>query len=135
MSYDGSGLIKVRTFTADGALPVEGTLVKINGTDEYNQDVKYSLITDANGITESISLPAPLKQYSMSPGAPESPYAVYNAELIKDGYYPKRIDNIPVFSGTTAFLPIEMVPLSYAEGGSIIPNYYLNSVIHENENL
>jgi hypothetical protein len=135
MNYTGSGQIRVRTYTAGGALPVEGTVVKIYGTDDYNKDVKYSLITDSNGITDRIALPAPMKDYSMHPGAKESPYAVYNAELIKDGYYPKRIDNIPVFSGTNALLPIEMIPLAYDEGGTVIPNGTLDSIIYENENL
>ena len=135
MSYEGSGQIRIRTYTAAGALPVEGTLIKIYGTDDYNKDVKYSLLTDSNGITEKISLPTPLKQYSMAPDSQESPYSVYNVELAKDGYYPKRIDNIPIFSDTNALLPIEMIPLSYAENGDIIPNYNLNSTIYENENL
>ena len=135
MNYAGSGQIRVRTYTAAGALPVEGTVVRIYGTDDYNKDVKYSLITDANGITERITLPAPIKEYSMRPGSAESPYAVYNAELVKDGYYPKRIDNIPVFSGTNALLPIEMIPLSYSENGAVVPNNTLNSIIYENENL
>ena len=135
MNYEGSGQIRIRTYTAAGALPVEGTLIKIYGTDDYNKDVKYSLLTDSNGITEKISLPTPLKQYSMAPGSQESPYSVYNVELAKDGYYPKRIDNIPIFSDTNALLPIEMIPLSYAENGDIIPNDNLNSTIYENENL
>lgn len=135
MSYKGSGQIRIRTYTAAGALPVEGTLIKIYGTDDYNKDVKYSLLTDSNGITEKISLPTPLKQYSMAPDSQESPYSVYNVELAKDGYYPKRIDNIPIFSDTNALLPIEMIPLSYAENGDIIPNDNLNSTIYENENL
>lgn len=135
MIYQDFGNIKVRTSTASGALPVEGALIKIYGTDEYNKDVMYSVLTDSNGITREISLPAPSKSYSTSPGAQEAPYAVYNVELVKDGYYPKRIDNVPIFSGTTAVLPIEMIPLTYANDGSVIPQYNLNSTIYENENL
>lgn len=135
MKYDGNGNIRIKTYVADGALPVSDTLVKIYGTDDYNKDVKFSLITDSNGITEEISLPAPNKSYSTSPGATESPYAVYNVELAKDGYYPKRIDNVPIFSDTTALLPIEMIPLSYNAEGAVIPNKNLNSTIYENDKL
>ena len=135
MRYDGSGNIRIKTYMADEALPVSGTLVKIYGTDDYNQDIKYSLITDSNGITEEISLPAPNKSYSTSPGAKECPYAVYNVELVKDGFYPKKIDNVPIFSDTTALLPIEMIPLSYSADGTIIPNLNLNSTIYENDKL
>ena len=135
MKYDGNGSIRIKTYTATEALPVSGTLVKIYGTDDYNKDIKYSLITDSNGITEKISLPTPNKSYSTSPGAKESPYAVYNVELVKDGFYPKRIDNVPIFSDTTALLPIEMIPLSYDEEGTVIPNNNLNSTIYENDKL
>ena len=135
MNYDGNGKIRIKTYTADEALPVSDTLIKIYGTDDYNKDIKYSLITDSNGITEEISLPAPAKSYSTSPGAKEAPYAVYNVELAKDGYYPKRIDNVPIFSDTTALLPIEMIPFSYDKEGLVIPNKNLNSIIYENDKL
>ena len=135
MNYDGNGKIHIKTYTADEALPVSDTLIKIYGTDDYNKDIKYSLITDSNGITEEISLPAPAKNYSTSPGAKEAPYAVYNVELAKDGYYPKRIDNVPIFSDTTALLPIEMIPFSYDKEGLVIPNKNLNSIIYENDKL
>ena len=135
MNYDGNGNIRIKTYMANEALPVNGVLIKIYGTDDYNQDIKYSLITDSNGITEEISLPAPNKSYSTSPGAKECPYAVYNIELAKDGFYPKRIDNVPIFSDTTALLPIEMIPLSYDSKGAVIPNNNLNSTIYENDKL
>ena len=135
MNYEGFGKVRIRTYTASGALPVEGTIVKIYGTDDYNRDIKYSLITDTDGITEEISLPAPAKFYSTAPGAQEAPYSVYNIELFKDGYYPKRIDNVPVFSDVTAVLPIEMIPFSYGSNGKVLPKNNLNSVIYENDNL
>ena len=93
-------------------------------------------ITAEDTLGAGWKLPAPtLKSFSTSPGAKENPYAVYNVELAKDGYYPKRIDNVPVFSDVKAFLPIEMIPLSYNKNGDIIPYKNLNSVIYENENL
>lgn len=135
MNYDDFGTLRVRTYTAAGALPIEGALVKIYGSDEYNRDTIYSLITDEDGVTKEISLPAPRKMYSTSPGATEAPYSVYNAEISKYGFYPKRIDNIPIFNGISAVLPIEMIPLSYENDGSISEQNNLNSTIYENENL
>ena len=135
MNYDDFGTLRVRTYTAAGALPLEGALVKIYGSDEYNRDTIYSLITDEDGVTKEISLPAPRTMYSTSPGATEAPYSVYNAEISKYGFYPKRIDNIPIFNGISAVLPIEMIPLSYENDGSISEQNNLNSTIYENENL
>ena len=135
MNYRDTGYMRVRTYAASGAIPIEGALIKIYGTDDYNKDIKYSLITDSDGITEQIALPAPSKFYSTSPGTPSSPYAVYNVEIAKDGFYPKRIDSVPIFSDTIATLPIEMIPLSFAENGEIIKQNNLNSTIYENEHL
>ena len=36
MDYENFGTVKIRTYAASGALPVEGTLIKIYGTDDYN---------------------------------------------------------------------------------------------------
>ena len=135
MNYENFGNIRIRTYTAAGALPIDGVLVKIYGADEYNRDVMYSLITDENGITKEISLPAPPRAYSAAPGAKEMPYSVYNVELSKSGFYPKRIDNVPIFNGIDAVLPIEMIPLSYNQDGTVQGQGNLNSVIYENENL
>ena len=135
MNYENFGNIRIRTYTAAGALPIDGVLVKIYGADEYNRDVMYSLITDENGITKEISLPAPPRGYSAAPGAKEMPYSVYNVELSKSGFYPKRIDNVPIFNGIDAVLPIEMIPLSYNQDGTVQGQGNLNSVIYENENL
>ena len=135
MNYESYGKLRIRTYTAGEALPVDAAQIKIYGTDEYNKNVAYSLLTDYDGITAEIDLPAPLRSYSVAPGAKESPYAVYNVEIAKNGFYPKRIDSVPLFAGTAAMLPIEMIPLSYAENGDIIPNDSLNSTIYENENL
>ena len=135
MNYETFGNIRIRTYTAAGALPIDGVLVKIYGADEYNRDVTYSLITDENGITKEISLPAPPRAYSAAPGAKEMPYSVYNVELSKSGFYPKRIDNVPIFNGIDAVLPIEMIPLSYNQDGTVQSQGNLNSVIYENENL
>ena len=135
MKYDSKGNVRVKTYAASRALPIEGVAVKIYGTDEYNKDIIISLITDRDGLSEEVALPAPVKAYSTSPGASESPYAVYTIELAKEGFYSKIISNVPIFSGIDAMLPIEMIPLNISDDGIIIPQNNLNSTIYENENL
>ena len=135
MNSENYGSMRIRAYTASGALPTDGVLVKIYGTDDYNKDIIYSLLTDENGVTRSVSLPAPPRVYSSSPGADECPYSVYNVELVKDGFYPKRIDNVPIFNGVNAVLPIEMIPLTYGNDGAVVPQKNLNSTVYENEHL
>ena len=135
MYYEDFGNIRIRTYKAQEALPVEGALVKIYGSDEYDRDIAYSLLTDSDGMTRSLSLPTPSKKYSTAPGAAETPYSVYNIEIVKEGFYPKKIDNVPIFSGISAVLPIEMLPLIYNSSGEITPQSNLNSIVYENEHL
>ena len=129
------GIMQIRTTRASEALPLEGALVKITGSGEDNTYVKYSEITNQDGLTKELKLPTPSKSLSMSPNATAIPYSVFDVEIVKDGYYPKKIVNIPIFSGIKAVLPIEMIPLAYSENGEIIHLKNLNSIIYENQHL
>ena len=129
------GAMQVRVFRASEALPIQNASVKITGSDEYNGDIQISLLTDNDGVTPTVNLPAPPPELSRSPGAKSQPYSTFDVEIVKAGYYPKKIISIPIFAGIKAVLPIEMIPLSYSETGDVIRLENLNSVIFENEML
>ena len=135
MKYTDSGTLTVRTYTAGGALPVENTVVRVSGVDENNRFVEFSVLTDADGITQKITLPSPSISYSLSPSAQEIPYAVYDVEVSHDGYYTKTIKNVAIFSGTNSNQPINMIPISVTNGGADYPRGNLNALITENEML
>ena len=128
---DSSGTMTVRAYTAGGALPVEGAVVRITGASEDNRLVAYSVLTDRDGLTEKITLPAPSVNYSLSPDPAELPYALYDVEISAPGYYTKRINGIGVFSGVNSMQLINMIPGSgrvsedYPRGSQnvIIPPY------------
>ena len=50
MNYDGNGKIRIKTYTADEALPVSDTLIKIYGTDDYNK-LKEDTLPQINSVT------------------------------------------------------------------------------------
>ena len=135
MNLDSYGSLQVRTYTASGALPIVGAIVRIKGAEEANSYIQYSVLTNNDGLTPLISLPTPSKEFSLSPTPGEAPYSVYDVEISAEGYYTKQIRNVPVFSGIKAILPIEMIPLTYGEDGSINPQNNLNSTIYENDKL
>ena len=110
--FDKKGSLKIRAYTAGGALPVEGALVRIFGADDENENIVYSLVTDIDGTTEKIELPAPSKILSEYPSSRETPYASYNVEIEKNGYFTKKLYNLPVFDGVNSELPIAMIPYS-----------------------
>lgn len=135
MPYNDTGTITVKAYTAGGALPVAKTVVRISGADDENKFVEYSLLTDADGITPKITLPAPNKSESLSPGAKEFPYALYDIQVTADGYYQKRINNVALFSGIDTFQPVNMIPISVYESGVDFPQDTLNSTVYENPYL
>ena len=106
------GKLRIRSYTAGGALPVEGALVRIRGAEESNRQVAYTLITDNDGLTPEVSLPAPLSEFSLAPLPNEVPYSVYDVEISAPGYYTKKISGLTVFPGVTSVQLVNMIPSS-----------------------
>lgn len=106
------GSFAVNASTADEATPVSGVVVRIVGADDDNDYVIRTLITDEDGRTDKIELPAKNRADSLSPGANEIPYSKYNLEIIKDGYYTKHINGVGVFSGVESIQIVSMIPIS-----------------------
>ena len=128
---NSEGKLRIRAYTAGGALPISGARVKISGAEEGNENVKYILYTDKDGITEEVPLPAPNSSFSMAPHPSESPYAIYDVEISKEGYLTKTIHGLPVFAGIESFQSINMIPISegvFPDGNNeiTIPDYDLN---------
>ena len=129
-----SGTLRIRAYTASGALPVEGATVRVSGALEDNRLVAYSSITDRNGLSDLFVRPAPAVDYSLSPNPAELPYSVYDLEISAPGYYSKRINGLTVFAGINSVQLINMIPGS----GKIITDYprgNINFIIPENEDL
>ena len=135
MKFEDFGTLTVITTSANASLPVEGSLVRITGTQEENSFVDYSLITDVDGISEKIKLPTPAKNYSLSPGASEVPYGLYKIEVRNRGFFTKIIENVPVFSGVNTSLPVNMIPSPIHEKNIEYPRNTLDTFVKENENL
>ena len=102
------GYLIVKVSTARGAIPLENAAVSIR-SEEENGDILYSLTTNSDGATERVSLPAPSRLSSESPGNAK-PYATYSIDVFKDGYLPLSFRNVPVFSTILSIQPAVMVP-------------------------
>lgn len=135
MSFDKFGKLAVRTFTAGGALPLSGAIVRIRGAVEENSEVEYSLITDMDGLTEEIELPAPSALLSQAPNPSEPSYGVYDVEVSAADYYTKRIRNIAIFENTKTILPVNMIPREIVNNNTTYPHGNLNTTVRENEKL
>ncbi len=135
MLFDNNGYLLVNITTAGGSLPRENVLIRIEGADENNKGVTYSLLSDIDGVGRKISLPAPSRALSLSPSAPEQSFATYDISASLEGYYPIRITGVAVFDGETTVLPINLIPLPIHNSYSSFPrgNLYVRS--RENEKL
>ena len=128
------GKLTVRAYTAGGGLPVSGARVLIVGGEELNKDIKYELLTDRDGVTDTLSLPTPKKGLSLSPDPSETPYALYDIEITKEGYFTRSIRGVSVFSGVNSLQLINMIPYS-GEGLNEYPRGNINTVIPKNRDL
>ena len=135
MPYKDTGTLVAKAYTAGEALPVKNTTVRISGADEENRFVQFTLLTDVDGLTPRVTLPTPEKSYSLAPSPAEIPYAQYNLEISADGYYPKKMTNVAIFSGTDTFIPINMVPISVYKNGVDFPKDTLDTTVTENPYL
>lgn len=125
------GTLTVRAVTG-GAYPVKNALVRILGAQEDNRGVAYTLLTDVDGLTSTVSLPAPSVSYSLADGASEAPYSIYNLEIDSEGYYSKRIYGLMIFSGVDSLQQIDMIPISNNASDGY-PDGNINAVIPGNE--
>ncbi len=125
------GTLTVRAVTG-GAYPVKNALVRIIGAEEENLGVSYTLLTNIDGLTQTVSLPAPSAAYSQTSSAVESPYSIYNLEIDADGYYSKRIYGLMVFAGIDSLQQIDMIPISKNTSDGY-PDGNINAVIPGND--
>lgn len=123
LSMGSEGYLVVHVTTARGAIPLEGAAVSIRPNEDEDTtsraDILYATVTDRDGNTERITLPAPPRQNSMSPGQ-VPPYATYHLEVRREGYGMQSFAALPIFSGITAIQPVDLIPLAEDGSGNLL---------------
>ncbi len=127
------GQLIVSIFSAGGAFPLEGATVVITGNDEGNREIRHLRISDLSGRTEPVLLPAPSAALSQTPGN-RRPYATYNLEVSKEGYFPYSVSGLPIFSGITSIQPVPLIPLPSYDTENAYPRD-VNSIAESEPNL
>ena len=135
MEQKDFGIFSVRAFSASEAVPIEEAIVTIRGAEEGNGDIIFSLVTDEDGVTERIRLPAPSAKNSLTPNGSFNNSSFFDVEVSADGYYTKRYFNVPVFAGVEAVLPVNMIAVSAAEDGILFPRGNVNAIFEDTEEL
>ncbi len=128
--YSSSGALVISVFSAGGAIPINDALVTVRSSDKESSGVLAVMVTDNSGKTQKIMLPTPPASESESPGI-NKPYATYNVDVDKAGFFPASFINVPVFAGTTSIQPVNLIPLTEYSGDSLAPD---SSIITEGQN-
>ena len=87
-------------------------------------------MTDEDGETEPLKIPAPPVSNSLSPGG-ETPYSLVNVEVFADGYYSVMLMGVPIFTGISSTQTVNMIPLPESYQYSKYPGG--NYIITESE--
>ncbi len=102
------GYLQIQVITASGALPIKGAIVTVR---DINNNILYTLKTDADGNTTRVKLGAPKKELTYDPGYGGTPYYLYSVEVDAEGYNTAIIRGIQIFDTISSQLPVEMKPL------------------------
>lgn len=105
-----TGYLVIQTFTARQALPVAGAHVTVSRQNGDGEDLYKIAVTDMNGRTQVMALPAASRELSQQPGV-NNPFTTYIIRVNAAGFVPVRDFRVPVYGGVTAIQPTELIPL------------------------
>ena len=94
---------------SSGAIPIPNAKLTVSKNIGDNMYIGKTLLTDINGKTSEIPLPAPDKSLSLSPGS-YKPYSTYDISVSADGYLTEYFYDVPVFEDITSLQPVSLKP-------------------------
>ena len=107
---DSNGQIVVQARTASGTRPVpEAAVIVYKNRDGKNEVVSFSL-TNEDGTTPTLSLPAPKKADAQTP-SDSLPFSDYNIAVRHPMFYTAMLNNVQVFGDELTIQAVELIPL------------------------
>ena len=100
---------RLRIQVQSQARPIENAQIVVSYTGDPESTVEQ-VVTDGNGQTEELTLPAPPLEYSMEPSASQ-PYAEYTLRITAPGYEPVTISGTEILPDATALQEVRLTPL------------------------
>lgn len=107
-----SGSLKVETYAADRSFGIGSARVMVFIELPGGNVAVFDGITDNDGSTESIRLPAPPRELSQQPQSGDNvrlPYATYSIYVEHPDFVRSVFTNVPVFSGVESIQPVRML--------------------------
>lgn len=110
----GTGALKVQAFLGMRSLPVAEASVTVEKTLSDGPHVFASAVTDPDGSTRDLPLPAPERENSQLPGS-DNPFAVYRVRVSHPGYLTAVFSDVPIFAGVKSIQQVSLLPDPSAE--------------------
>ncbi len=129
-----SGTLKVEAYASDRAFGVGSARVMMFLELPIGNVAVYDGITDIDGISGTVRLPAPPKSLSQAPETgdnPPKPYSTYSVYVEHPSYVRAVFNNVPVFSGTESIQPVRMLAKSAGmqEPGPIVVDEGMTNIL------
>lgn len=110
-----SGTMRVETFASDRSFGIGSARVMIFVELPSGNVAVFDGLTDIDGVTQSVRLPAPPREISQSPQTGANarlPYSVYSVYVEHPAFVRSVFTNVPVFSGVESIQPVRMLAKS-----------------------
>lgn len=104
-----NGFLQIRVFTSQAKTPIRGAAVNVTERLEKGSRLLAAEITDENGLTGVLALPAPEASLSQSPGA-QQPWRKVDITVDQPRYERILVENVQIFAGTLTEQELELIP-------------------------
>lgn len=105
-----NGMLRVEAFASDRVFGISSARVLIFLPLPSGNITLFDGLTNINGETASVRLPAPAKSLSLTPSDNRVlPYSVYSVYVERSGFVPAAFSNVPVFSEIESVQPVQLL--------------------------
>ncbi len=121
-----TGKLQINVTSTLGLIPIQDATVTISYKGVPDVTIE-KLSTDSSGQTETVDLPAPPLEYSLTP-VEQQPYSEYNIQVEAPGYEPIVVSGTEILPDVTAVQPIKLTPVETTEEEEeviVIPDHTL----------
>jgi peptidoglycan hydrolase-like protein with peptidoglycan-binding domain len=103
-----TGYLRVSAAYPEGNLPIPEASVRVYNTDHESI---YQTITDREGQTDYMPLPAPEIAETFDSSQMASAYSLYDVEVSLGGFNTSYVHGVEILPDTNSTLPVELLPL------------------------
>lgn len=114
----GIGTLRVRVYTSNAQIPVEGATVVVMGREKNGKQSLMSVqITDRSGLTQPIRITTPDAEESTQPDGVDGgvPFTTCTVWVEHPGFAMLQMDGVQIFPQVETMQDVELIPLGEGE--------------------